>query len=268
MLTIKRQLYSVDTPRVMAIINITPDSFAMSCRSMTEDEVLSAAALALSQGADILDIGGCSTRPDSTPIDEAEEWRRVSLALRVIRTAFPDAVLSVDTFRASVAQQAIEQFGADIINDVSGGTEQMWEVMAKHNVPYILTHSRPITHSDGVCDVLDFLVRQADRLHQMGVRDVMIDPGFGFHKTAEQNYHLLAHLHDLTEAGLPIVVGLSRKSMVYQTLGTTPNSDQTLLGTTALQMTALEQGAAILRVHDVQAARQTIQLYQTLTNNR
>ncbi len=259
-MVIHQQLYSLDTPRVMAIINVTPDSFALSCRDMTEDQILSAASLALSQGADILDIGGCSTRPQSTPVEEAEEIRRVALALRVIRSAFPQAVLSVDTFRAAVAECAM-QYGVDMINDVSGGSEAMWKVVAAARVPYVLTHSSSLNESDSVCQVLDFWLHRIEHMLSYGIHDIVVDPGFGFYKTRAQNYELLSRLDMLREVERPLLVGLSRKSMICDELNIQPDSDDALVGTTALHWAALERGASILRVHDVHAAVETIQLY-------
>lgn len=256
-------------PRVMAILNVTPDSFACRCTSITESVVLRDASLALQAGADILDIGGCSTRPGAEMVPEAEEWRRVSLALSAIRREWPEAVLSVDTFRSSVARRAIEEYGANLINDISGGTldDQMFDVVAGTRTPYILTHTRatPATMSehtqygDVVSEVLDFLQQRLDRLHRMGVADVLIDPGFGFAKTTDQCYELLKHMKCLEVLGQPIVAGVSRKSMITRVLGVEPKD--ALNGTTALHMLALEQGASVLRVHDVKEAKEAITIY-------
>ena len=256
-ININGSLFSLAHPRVMAIINATPDSFAFSCTNIAEADFLAAAGLALNQGADILDIGACSTRPGAVAVDESEEWRRLEIALSAIRKAFPDAVLSVDTFRSSIARRAVEQFGVRIINDISGGEDpDMFATVAQLQVPYILTHSQQLQSGRPVTEqVLDFLVRQADKLHRLGVRDVVIDPGFGFEKNVSQNYELLAHLADLKLAQLPILVGISRKSMIYKVLNVTPQSDAALHGTLVAQMMALAAGASILRVHDVAAAK-------------
>ena len=267
MISIRQQLYSLDSPRVMAIINITPDSFAFSCRSMTEEEVLTTASLALANGADILDIGGCSTRPNAEAVTEEEEWCRVDMGLRVIKRAFPQAILSLDTSRPVIAARALEQYGVDIINDVSGGTEAMYEVVAAHRVPYVLTHSKMI-EGDPLCAIVDELVRRLDTAHRMGVRDVIIDPGFGFDKTKEQNYAILAGLEQLREMGTHLLVGLSRKSMIYNELNVDSRSEEALVGTAALQMIALEKGACILRAHDVCAAKNVIKLYQCLVEHQ
>lgn len=269
MINIKGTLMDFATPKVMAIINVTTDSFARHCTNITEAEILRWAAEALSEGADILDIGGCSTRPGSQPPSEEEEWRRVRLAVTAIRREWPEAVLSVDTWRASVARQAVEQ-GVDIVNDISGGQfdERMFETIADLRVPYILTHTRAkpdvmqqfTDYDDLMSEILGFLQERVDMLHRMGVKDVILDPGFGFSKTTEQNYTLLRNLNCLGVLGLPILAGLSRKSMITKVLDISP--DEALNGTTALHMLALQNGADILRVHDVKEAKQVITLYK------
>lgn len=269
MINIKGTLMDFATPKVMAIINVTTDSFARHCTNITEAEILRWAAEALSEGADILDIGGCSTRPGSVPPSEEEEWRRVRLAVTAIRREWPEAVLSVDTWRASVARQAVEQ-GVDIVNDISGGQfdERMFETIADLRVPYILTHTRAkpdvmqqfTDYDDLMSEILGFLQERVDMLHRMGVKDVILDPGFGFSKTTEQNYTLLRNLNCLGVLGLPILAGLSRKSMITKVLDISP--DEALNGTTALHMLALQNGADILRVHDVKEAKQVITLYK------
>ena len=251
-INIKGKLFSLAEPKVMAIINATTDSFAFSCSNISEAEMLSLAAKDLSEGADILDIGGCSTRPGSTPVDESEEWRRVEIALKAIRGAYPEAILSVDTFRTSIARRAISKYGVDIINDISGGCEEMFELVAELGVPYILTHNAPVDDTLPVTvQVIDELIRKVDKLHRLGAKDVIIDPGFGFNKSLEQNLDLLEHLKDLDIIGLPILVGLSRKSMLYKPLGVTPTSDEALRATIEANKKALANGAKILRVHDV-----------------
>ena len=269
MINIKGTLMDFATPKVMAIINVTTDSFARYCTNITEAEILRWAAEALSEGADILDIGGCSTRPGSVPPSEEEEWRRVRLAVTAIRREWPEAVLSVDTWRASVARQAVEQ-GVDIVNDISGGQfdERMFETIADLRVPYILTHTRAkpdvmqqfTDYDDLMSEILGFLQERVDMLHRMGVKDVVLDPGFGFSKTTDQNYTLLRNLNCLGVLGLPILAGLSRKSMITKVLDISP--DEALNGTTALHMLALQNGADILRVHDVKEAKQVITLYK------
>lgn len=271
-LHIKNRLLQVDSPLVMGIINITPDSFAVSCRDMSESEVLRVAESALSEGATMLDLGGQSTRLGAEMVGTEEEWRRVHLAAAAIRSRFPDAILSVDTFRAEVARRAVEEDGVDIINDISGGDmdPDMFDVVSCAHVPYICMHMRgtpatmqSLTHYDDLmAEVMDFFSRRVDRLHRMGVSDVILDPGFGFAKTVEQNYYLLRHLDMLAPLGLPVLAGLSRKSMLYKVLGGGPGD--MLNATTAANMAALMGGAAVLRVHDVRAAVEAVQIYNQL----
>ena len=264
------QLLDLSSPRVMAIVNITPDSFYTSCQTLSEDEVLSAAEQAIAEGADILDLGACSTRPDSTPIDAAEEWCRLAPALRAIRHHWKDIIISVDTFRADVADKALAA-GADIINDVYGGEAEpaIWDVIGQYHAPYTLTHSSIIPSDEDYDHTLSTVVgelqRKLDKLHQRGIADVIIDPGFGFGKTLEQNYRLLQNLQVLECLHSPILVGVSRKSMLYKPLATKP--DQVLPATVAAHTLALERGAHILRVHDVAAAKQAICIHQLTYNS-
>lgn len=260
------RLLDLSSPKVMAIVNVTSDSFYTSWGKCSDEVLLSNVQLAIDQGADILDIGACSTRPGSTPVTAEEEWQRLSHALQLIRSHFPKAIVSVDTFRATVAEQAL-RLGADIINDVCGGNdEEMWKVIARHNVPYILTYAQEIQSQGEVKDydytmshVLDYFQSRLDALHRMGVADVVVDPGFGFGKTVEQNYRILDQLDILSVLHAPILVGISRKSMLYKPLYATP--EEVLPATVAANMLALERGAHILRVHDVEAAKQAITVY-------
>ena len=275
------RLMDLSLPRVMAIINVSPDSFYTSVYENVEatrrlgDEVvlLDAVQRALDEGADILDIGACSTRPGSTPVDAAVEWERLEWALKLVRSHFPDAVVSVDTFRADVAEKAIG-LGANIINDVSGGAadERMWDVVAKYDVPYILTLAQELRkggEKEGydytMSEVLRFFEERLDRLHRMGVKDVVLDPGFGFGKTLEDNYTILREMEVLKVLHAPVLVGVSRKSMLYKPLGLEPKD--VLPATIAAQVMALERGANILRVHDVAAAKQAIQIVQLTHKN-
>ena len=236
----------------MAIINATTDSFAFSCSNISEAEILALATKALAEGADILDVGACSTRPGSTPVDETEEWRRLEIALRVIKSTYPEAIVSVDTFRGSIARSAVEKYGVDIINDISGGIGEMFDLVAELGVPYILTHNAPVDDMLPVSvQVIDNLVRKVDELHRLGAKDIIVDPGFGFNKNVEQNLDLLEHLKDLEIIGLPILVGLSRKSMFYKPLGVEPTSDEALQATIEANKKAIANGANIIRVHDV-----------------
>lgn len=260
------RLLDLSSPKVMAIVNVTPDSFYTSWGECSDEVLLSNVQLVIDQGADILDIGACSTRPGSTPVTAEEEWQRLSHALQLIRSHFPKAIVSVDTFRATVAEQAL-RLGADIINDVCGGNdEEMWKVIARHNVPYILTYAQEIQSQGEIKDydytmshVLDYFQSRLDVLHRMGVADVVVDPGFGFGKTVEQNYRILDQLDILSVLHAPILVGISRKSMLYKPLYATP--EEVLPATVAANMLALERGAHILRVHDVEAAKQAITVY-------
>ena len=260
------RLLDLSSPKVMAIVNVTSDSFYTSWGKCSDEVLLSNVQLAIDQGADILDIGACSTRPGSTPVTAEEEWQRLSHALQLIRSHFPKAIVSVDTFRATVAEQAL-RLGADIINDVCGGNdEEMWKVIARHNVPYILTYAQEIQSQGEIKDydytmshVLDYFQSRLDALHRMGVADVVVDPGFGFGKTVEQNYRILNQLDILSVLHAPILVGISRKSMLYKPLYATP--EEVLPATVAANMLALERGAHILRVHDVEAAKQAITVY-------
>jgi dihydropteroate synthase len=204
---------------------------------------------AIVDGAEILDIGACSTRPGSTPASEQEEWRRLAPALEAIRTSLPDAQLSIDTFRPAVAKQAIDRFGSLIINDISGGCERMYEIVRFWNVPYIWT-------------LRGNLESISSRLREMNIRDVVLDPGFGFIGSTEKDYECLAQMNRLQQYGKPILVGVSRKSMVYKPLGLTP--DTCLAATQVLHLLALQQGATILRVHDVPEAVQTCMLYEKM----
>ena len=265
-------LLGLDKPVVMAILNITPDSFVPSTRLLAaslsdEERVLAQAERALAEGAAILDIGGYSTRPGAAEVSEAEEWRRVALAIGAIRQRFPEAVVSVDTFRPEVARRAVDEYEADIINDISGGCEEMYEAVAERHVPYVLMHMRgtPKTmqqmtdYEDIMSEMMAYFQSRIDCLHRMGVADVIVDPGFGFAKTVEQNYEVLRRMQEFEALGCPLLAGLSRKSMFYKPLGITP--EEALNATTAANMLALERGANILRVHDVRAAVETREVY-------
>lgn len=263
------------TPKVMAILNMTPDSFCRRCSSSAEADILAQVSLALQEGADIIDIGGCSTRPGSSQPDAAEEWNRVEPALRAIRKTFPDTIISLDTFRADIAERAIKEWDLDIVNDITGGYQdpRMDEVIAHAHVPYIIMHMRgtPTTmqsmtdYDDLLSEVLAFFQRRLDILYSRGVSDVIIDPGFGFAKTLEQNYLLLRNMRIFQVLHAPILAGLSRKSMIYNALQCTP--EEALNGTTVLNTLALTQGADILRVHDVKAAKEAIRLHELYLGN-
>lgn len=267
-LNLNGRLVLIDRPWVMGIINVTPDSFYSASRVNDEAALVERVRQMVADGADVLDVGACSTRPDSQSVDAQGEMQRLQWALAVIRREAPDVLISVDTFRADVARRCVEQWGADIINDISGGTldEEMFSTVASLGVPYVLTHTRgtPATMSsmtdygDVAADVLEWMARRIDELRQMGVADVIADPGFGFAKDVEQNYRLLNCLDAFHALNAPLLVGVSRKRMVYMPLGITP--DEALNGTTVVNTMALERGAHILRVHDVKAAVQAVTL--------
>lgn len=271
-LLIRSRIMDFSRPLVMGIVNVTPDSFACRCASMDEPGVMAVAGALVQQGADILDIGACSTRPDSEPVSADEEWRRLDMALGCIKKAFPDSILSVDTFRAEIAERAIKKYEADIINDVSGlSDEGMLPLLSRARVPYILTHpagacARWDEQTDVMSDMLAFFSFRLDELHRAGVKDVILDPGLGFGKTLEQNYHILMHLNQLDVLDCPVMVGLSRKSMIYNALNTDPM--HALNGTTAAHVVALMQGASVLRVHDVREAKEVIRIVDYCTKNK
>ena len=246
-LNIRGRLMDLARPRVMGILNVTPDSFYDQSRTPTEEQVAARAHQIVDQGGDIIDIGACSTRPGSTPVGEAEEAARLRMALGVVRRQLPDAVFSVDTFRPAVARMVVEELGADIINDVGGGSDDMLQTVAQMGVPYVLMAAQPTLR-----DTLLFLADRVQRLRDLGQKDIIVDPGFGFGKTVEQNFSLLAQLERLLVMELPVLVGVSRKSMIYKTLECTPA--EALNGTTVLNTVALGKGASILRVHDVKEA--------------
>lgn len=259
-------------PRVMGIINITDNSFYSGSRYTQDDEILSVASVMLEEGADIIDIGGCSTRPGSEEVPEDLEMRRVCSATELIIRRFPDTVISVDTYRASVAEAAVTGSGAAIINDISGGVMDpgMFPLVIKLNVPYILMHMQgtPRTmqadphYDDVVADILSWFSSRMAPLLEAGVKDIILDPGFGFGKNAGHNFEMLRRFQEFRVAGMPLLAGLSRKSMIWKTLGITP--ELALNGTSALNMVSLVNGASVLRVHDVREARQVITLFEKI----
>ena len=271
-LNLHGKLVTIDRPWVMGIINITPDSFYSGSRVMDEQSLVGQVRQMLADGADVLDVGACSTRPGSQSVDAQGEMERLQWALAIIRREAPDTILSVDTYRAAVARRCVEEWGVDIINDISGGTidEAMFATVADLRVPYVLMHMRgtpktmsQLTDYDNVtADVLEWMARRIDELRQMGVADVIADPGFGFAKTLEQNYQLLARLEAFHALNAPLLVGVSRKRMIYTPLDCI--ADEALNGTTVINTMALLQGAHILRVHDVKAAVEAVKL-TTLT---
>ena len=260
----------------MGIINATPDSFYSDSRCNGREAARQRVRAMLSGGVDMIDVGACSTRPGAPDITADEEYMRLADALEGVRREAPDMIVSVDTWRSSVARRCIEEWGVQIVNDVSGGTldPDMFAVVAELKVPYVLMHMRGTPadmqsmtdYSDVTAEVLERLARRLAKLRLMGVAEVIVDPGFGFAKTLEQNYALLAGLHRLTALGCPVLAGLSRKSMIWRALDTTP--DAALAGTVALEWECLRQGAAVLRAHDVRAAAETIRLFEIYRQNQ
>lgn len=253
-LNIRGRLLSLERPVVMGILNATPDSFFEGSRQQTEDEMNHRACQITAEGATIIDVGAYSTRPGAESVAPAEEMRRLRRALTAVRRCQPEAIVSIDTFRPDVAKMAIEEFGADIINDVSEGEdEQLLRLVARQGVPYVLMSVQPTLQAT----LLTF-ARKVQQLRDFGQKDIILDPGFGFGKTLEENFRLMDELERLQVMELPILVGISRKSMIYKSLGCTPN--EALNGTTALHAVALQKGASILRVHDVKEAVETCRL--------
>lgn len=267
------RLMDLSTPKVMGILNVTPDSFYADSRKQSEADIARRVEQIMDEGGDIIDVGAYSSRPGAADVTAQEEMERLARALRIIRRLAPGAVVSIDTFRAGVARCCVEDYGAHIINDISGGEmdADMFSTVASLQVPYILMHmqgtpqtmqSQP-SYQDVVIEVMQSLGKRASLLHEMGVCDVILDPGFGFGKTLQHNYQLLSRLSQLHELHLPLLVGVSRKSMIYNLLGCTPQ--EALGGTTVVHTIALLQGAHILRVHDVKAATEAVRIVrQTL----
>lgn len=273
-LNIKGELISLEEPLVMGILNVTPDSFYEGSRKQTETDIRNRIEEILQEGGTIIDLGGYSSRPDAQDVSPEEEMERLCLALRILRDEYPKAMVSVDTFRADIARRCVEEYGAAIINDISGGEldAAMFPTIADLHIPYIIMHMRgtPKTmqqHCDYqnlTADILLYFSKKIEQLHLMGVNDVIIDPGFGFSKTLEQNYELMRHLADFSLFEKPLLVGISRKSMIYKLLGGTPA--ESLNGTTVLNTYALLNGANILRVHDVKAAVEAVRIFKQLSH--
>ena len=257
-------------PQVMGILNVTPDSFYANSRTQSDEAIAARAHEIIDEGGTMIDVGAYSSRPGADDVPVEEEMRRLRKALAIICRETPDAIISVDTFRSDVAKMCIEEGGAHIINDISGGMldKNMFRTVAHLGVPYILMHMQGTPDTMQIAPHYDDLMREiflyfADRvksLRDMGAKDIILDPGFGFGKTLEHNYELMAHLKEFREFDLPVLVGISRKSMIYKLLGGTP--DDALNGTTVLNTMALMQGAHILRVHDVKAATEAVKIFQ------
>ncbi|MCR4582609.1 MAG: dihydropteroate synthase [Prevotella sp.] len=247
------KLMDFSTPQVMGILNVTPDSFYGESRVQTEREVLLRAQQIVREGGSIVDVGACSTRPGSQPVEEGEEIARLRMALAAVRRELPDAVISVDTFRPDVARMAVEEYGADIINDISEG--RVGRMASQLRVPYIIMSQQP-----SMREMLLSFAEKVQQLRDWGLHDIILDPGFGFGKTLEQNYEVLRVLEQLQVLELPVLVGVSRKSMITRLLGC--STEEALNGTTAAGTLALTKGASILRVHDVRAAAECVKIYQ------
>lgn len=271
-INIKGDLFPLDRPVVMGILNVTPDSFFAGSRKRTETEITTRIEEILAQGGDWIDIGGYSSRPDATPVTADEEMRRLELGLEILRHDYPSVPVSVDTFRADVARCCVEKYGVAMINDISAGEldPEMFRTVADLKVPYIMMHMRgtPQTmasltdYTNLMDEIMLYFAEKVRQLCLMGVSDLILDPGFGFSKTLEQNYELMAHLREFGIFDLPILVGISRKRMIYQLLGGTP--EESLNGTTALHTYALLNGADILRVHDVKEAVEAVRIVQKI----
>ncbi len=268
-INVNGRLLGMERPRVMGILNVTPDSFFSGSRAQTEADIRERVKRIVDEGADIIDVGAYSSRPGADDVSAEEEMRRLRSGLAVVREVCPDAVVSVDTFRADVARMCVEEFGVGIINDISGGTmdEAMFPTVAHLGVPYVLMHMQgtPQTmqtaphYDDVTVEVMRFFAERIQRLQDLGQKDIILDPGFGFGKTLEHNYELLSGLDVIREMfSQPILVGVSRKSMIYRLLDTTP--EDSLAGTIAVNTIALMKGANILRVHDVKEAVETVKI--------
>lgn len=273
-INVNGQLMDLSYPQVMGILNITPDSFYAGSRTQTETEIVERAIRIIQEGGSIIDAGAYSSRPDAEHISPEEETERLRKGLRIIRRELPDAVISVDTFRADVARMCVEEYGADIINDISAGNmdEDMLPTVARLGVPYVMMHMQGTPqdmqlhphYENIVKEVLYYFSEKVQKLRDMGAKDLIIDPGFGFGKTLEHNYELLNKMEELQIFGLPVLVGVSRKSMIYKLLDGTPET--ALNGTSIVNAIALMKGADILRVHDVKAAAEAIRIVAAMKN--
>ncbi|MBQ2399181.1 MAG: dihydropteroate synthase [Muribaculaceae bacterium] len=274
-INIKGSLHHFHKPWVMGILNVTPDSFFAESRTIETDDIRRRIDDLISQGADIIDIGGYSSRPGAPEVSADEEYSRLARGLEAIRKYHPDTLISVDTFRADVARRCVSDWEADIINDISGGNldAEMWPTVAELQVPYILMHMRGTPSSmqslcdynDVTADVIRDLAFKIDAMHQLGIADIIVDPGFGFAKDINQNYQLMAELDQFKQLNAPLLVGISRKSMIYRPLDITPQT--AINGTTVLNTFALLHGANILRVHDVKEAVEAVKIIDLIKQN-
>lgn len=270
------ELMDLSHPVVMGILNVTPDSFYAGSRMQTEADITDRIEQIIQEGAAIIDVGAYSSRPGAEHISAGEEMARLATGLDIIRRNHPEAIVSVDTFRADVARQCVRDYQVNIINDISGGQldDQMFETVADLGVPYILMHMKSdpqhmqdAPHYDNLmAEMYRYFGERIQQLCELGLKDIILDPGFGFAKTMEHNYHLMAHMEELHAFHLPLLVGISRKSMIYRLLDSTP--EQALNGTSVLNTMALERGASILRVHDVKECVEAVRIYEKMSQER
>ena len=274
-INVNGSLLDLSQPRVMGILNVTPDSFYAGSRTQTEAEIVRRVKQIVSEGAAIIDIGAYSSRPNADNVSAREEMERLRMGLKILFEIQPDGGVSVDTFRADVARMCVEEYGVAIINDIAAGEmdANMFHTVAALNVPYIMMHMQGTPqsmqqhpHYDNLLkEVCLYFARKVQQLRDLGVKDIILDPGFGFGKTMEHNYELLSHLEEFRIFELPLLVGVSRKSMIYRLLDITPQ--EALNGTTVLDTICLLKGADILRVHDVKEAVETVRIVQAMRNN-
>ena len=271
-INVNGQLMDLSKPQVMGILNVTPDSFYAGSRGVAERDIIDRLRQMTDEGASIIDIGAYSSRPDADDVSTEEEMTRLRTGLELIRKYYPDAIVSVDTFRADVARMCVEEYGVAIVNDISAGQmdKEMYPTIARLGIPYIIMHMKgtPQTMQNNpqyahlLKEIFYFFSEKVQKLRDLGVKDIIIDPGFGFGKTLEHNYELMNHLEEFSLFELPLLVGISRKSMIYKLLGTTP--EEALNGTTTLNTIALLKGANILRVHDVKSAMEAVKIVTTM----
>lgn len=274
-INVKAQLLDLSTPQVMGILNVTPDSFYSASRMQTEQEIAERVQQIIDEGASIIDIGAYSSRPNAVHISSNEEMDRLRMGLEIINRYHPEAIVSVDTFRAEIAERCVEEYGAAIINDISAGEmdKQMFETVTRLKVPYIMMHMQGTPqnmqqqpHYENLLkEIFLYFAQKIQQLRDLGMKDIILDPGFGFGKTLEHNYELMEHLEEFRLFELPLLVGVSRKSMIYKLLGNSPQ--EALNGTTVLNTVALMKGAHILRVHDVHEAVEAVRIVEKLRTN-
>ncbi|WP_420187849.1 dihydropteroate synthase [Bacteroides pyogenes] len=274
-INVNGHLMDLTSPQVMGILNVTPDSFYSGCRAQAEADIAARVRQIIDEGATIIDIGAYSSRPNAEHISAEEEIRRLRTGLEIIVRQYPEAIISVDTFRSKVAEWCVKEYGVAIVNDISGGEmdDRMFETVARLGVPYIMMHmlgtpqnmQKEPRYDNLLKDVFLYFARKTQQMRDLGAKDIILDPGFGFGKTLEHNYELMAHLEEFRIFELPVLVGVSRKSMIYKLLGGTPQDS--LNGTAVLNTIALMKGAHILRVHDVREAVEAVKIFETMRKN-